>query len=98
MEKAGQLSSFKAPSPELSDHLASAEADGKDVEDVVGTNLRAFADQWAESEPMQPWNNRPDAGPAAHAQALSELKIFGRYEKLFEAALGLGQRGDVLTS
>lgn len=33
---------------ELADHLANAEADGKSFETVVGSNLRSFADEWAE--------------------------------------------------
>ena len=32
---------------ELADHLSAAVNDGKDVEDVVGPNLRSFADDWA---------------------------------------------------
>jgi DNA-binding ferritin-like protein (Dps family) len=32
---------------ELADHLSAAVDDGKDVEAVVGSDLRAFADEWA---------------------------------------------------
>lgn len=33
---------------ELADHLTTASADGKDLEAVVGPDLRAFADSWAD--------------------------------------------------
>lgn len=33
---------------ELADHLSAAVADGKDIDAVVGPNLRHFADDWAE--------------------------------------------------
>ena len=41
---------------ELADHLTAAAADGKDIEAVVGPDLRAFADEWAAplAEPPSP--------------------------------------------
>jgi hypothetical protein len=43
-----ELPTADSMADELADHLAAAAADGKSVDSVVGPNIRAFADQWAE--------------------------------------------------
>ena len=44
---------------ELAQHLTEAEADGKRVADVTGTDLRAFADEWARHEREMPQRSVP---------------------------------------
>lgn len=48
-------SSRRRKADELRDHLQSAVSDGRDVHDVVGTDVVAFASEWAQADRERNW-------------------------------------------